>query len=110
ILSPKMSGKSFASSTCSDTRFRCSSLCVRMRTSSMASFISSRSFVTGAFLKSARRRRGSGQASESPDKSELADDYVDDVTKLCLSCELQAIFDLTLHVAKRSTDGEKKCD
>jgi len=51
-----------------------------------------------------------GKAPESQDESELSDDYVDDVTKLCLSRELEAVFGLPLHDAKRISDGEKKRD
>ena len=49
-----------------------------------------------------------GKATESPDKSELSDDDVGNVNKLCRSCELESILGLSLHVAKRFSGGEKK--
>jgi hypothetical protein len=50
------------------------------------------------------------QAAKCPDEPELSDDYVDDVLKLCLSCELESVLGLTLHVAKRISGSEKKRD
>jgi len=54
------------------------------------------------------RRQARSQATESTDKSELCDDYVDNVSKLCCSCELESVLSLPLHVAERISGGEKK--
>ena len=48
-----------------------------------------------------------GQAPESADEPKLSDDYVDDETKLCLSCKLESVLGLALDVAKRICCGEQ---
>jgi hypothetical protein len=42
-----------------------------------------------------------GQAAESSDEPYLSGDYVGDITNLCLSCKVEPVLGLALHVAKR---------
>ena len=58
-------------------------------------------------LRIAERGQARRQAQESPDEPELSDDYVDDVTKLGLSCELESVLGLPQHVAKRISGGKE---
>ena len=51
-----------------------------------------------------------GQAAKRPDELELSGDYVSGVTNLYLSCKLESVLGLMLHLAKRISGGEKKRD
>src|SRR6516162_67800 len=59
-------------------------------------------------LRIAERGEARGQAAESPDEPDLSGDYVGGVTNLCLSCKLESVLGLALHIAKRISGGEKK--
>jgi hypothetical protein len=53
------------------------------------------------------RGQAGRQPHESPYEPELSDNYVDDVPKLGLSCELKSGFGLALHVGERISGCEK---